>query len=729
MKHPPRRFALAKRALAARSCFGGLVKTALFSVVIAAQVALCADTELIFNPASPDIGPFPSDVLTVTDPQQKTGRRVNLPVPPDCLSQPRSACLDSGLLNQLDGFSVEPRIKLCFSGPIAPETLSDGVFVIGLHRIWQPIPVERIFLDPTSKCAAIRPASVLEPGRRYVLAVTDRVRDAQGKAVKPSNAFKNLLTIGLGGDDDLPRFVEGLLRAVISSERLAGATLFTTMSATEWIRRAREFVNSPSTPSIVQPIGPPEGFPLAALTSFKWLAQTNTSGPLTPFPLPLNLQGVGRVSFGLYFSPNFIAVEGPLAGSIPPSPTGGPVVMQQKPVINPMIPGYVPISFHIFLPSTPKPASGYPVAIYGHGLTDSQFGAPTAIASALAQRGIATLAMEIQGHGFGPGSMVELNIAGAGPVQLPAPGRGVSITPGGAIGPLDGCILPGAFAARDCARQSAVDVFSLVRAITTKSGPLGQVDPSRIYYVGQSFGAVYGSLITAFEPTIRAAVMNVPAASTVDTVRLAQDRPLAVFYLGSRTPSLLNRPFEFQHPMNFDFEDSFVYRGKPPLVNTVVGAPQIQDAFEVAEWFNMQASPLAFAASLKSRPVLHQFAKGDEEVPNPTNSAFIRAAGGQSTSRYLRFDLAKAIAGSQLPNQPHRFLANPDIFSSPAQLSIALAAQEQVAGFFASNGGTIPDANQFLTAPFMGQKLFEIPSVLPDDLNFIRKPASPPPGF
>jgi hypothetical protein len=135
----------------------------------------------------------------------------------------------------------------------------------------------------------------------------------------------------------------------------------------------------------------------------------------------------------------------------------------------------------------------------------------------------------------------------------------------------------------------------------------------------------------------------------------------------------------------------------------------------------MPAGPLAFAGNLKRAPVLYQFAKGDEEVPNPTNSAIIRAAGGQSASRYLRFDLAKTFVGSdQLPSQPHRFLANPGIYLTPASLSIAIAAQKQVAGFFNSNGATIPDANLFLEAPFYGHKLFEIPATLPETLNFVR---------
>ena len=380
----------------------------------------------------------------------------------------------------------------------------------------------------------------------------------------------------------------------------------------------------------------------------------------------------------------------------------------------------------MFLPALPPPSNGFPVAIYGHGFTDNQFGATTTIASTLAQAGIATIGVEIVGHGFGPGGMVEVGVTGGPLVKIPAPGRGIRLSADGPIGPVDGCILPGPLAARDCGRQTAVDMFALVRAIAESPVLRAQFDPSRIFFIGQSFGSIYGSFVTSSEPRIRAAVLNVPAGSAVDTVRLAQDRQLAIMYLGLRQPSLLNFPYENPIPMRYDFNDNFVYRGKEPLENDVPGAPQIQAAFEVADWLNMPGGPLAFGAGLKRAPVLFQFAKGDEEVPNPTNSAIIRAAGGQSTSRYLRFDLAKDIAASQLPVQPHRFLANPDIFSTPAQLSIALAAQQQVAGFLSTNGSVIPDANQALQAPFVGVKLFETPSVLPEDLNFVRTPAAPP---
>ena len=59
-----------------------------------------------------------------------------------------------------------------------------------------------------------------------------------------------------------------------------------------------------------------------------------------------------------------------------------------------------------------------------------------------------------------------------------------------------------------CARQTAVDLFTLVHAIQSTQGLGLNLDPSRIYYAGQSFGSFYGTLFEAVEPNVSAAVLN-----------------------------------------------------------------------------------------------------------------------------------------------------------------------------------------------------------------------------
>ena len=81
--------------------------------------------------------------------------------------------------------------------------------------------------------------------------------------------------------------------------------------------------------------------------------------------------------------------------------------------------------------------------------------------------------------------------------------------------------------------------------------------------------------------------------------------------------------------------------------------------------------------------------------------------------------------GFPLPILPHRMLSNPTIFDplNQAENALSIALQKQVAGFFNSGGHSQPNPNTSLTGTvFSGQTLFEILSVLPEQLNFIQIP-------
>ncbi|HEY3936043.1 MAG TPA: hypothetical protein VGL97_01330, partial [Bryobacteraceae bacterium] len=185
------------------------------------------------------------------------------------------------------------------------------------------------------------------------------------------------------------------------------------------------------------------------------------------------------------------------------------------------------------------------------------------------------------------------------------------------------------------------------------------------------------------------------------------------------------------------FNDNYPFRDVPPVVNQVPGAMAIQAAFEAADWLGMLGDPLAYAPHLQQSPLsgmpakstLFQFGLGDLEVPNPTESAVVRAAGAQSTAWYFRFDKAAALAPDLVPLTspdagfpilPHRILSNPTIFDYPDETPIALAEQLQVAAYFSSGGAANPDPNPFLTGPFAHQTLFEIPAALPEQLNYFQ---------
>src|SRR5919204_6345940 len=74
-----------------------------------------------FDLNTPQSGPFPSDRFTVADSSQLTGRRVNLPLP-DSTARP-SDYEDANVINTLDGFNLQPRLSVPFSGPIDVTTV------------------------------------------------------------------------------------------------------------------------------------------------------------------------------------------------------------------------------------------------------------------------------------------------------------------------------------------------------------------------------------------------------------------------------------------------------------------------------------------------------------------------------------------------------------------------------------------------------------------------------
>ena len=69
-----------------------------------------------FDLGAPETGPFPSDIFTVADPTQNTGRRLNHPYP-DCTLRP-SDCDDLDVINTLDGWGLQTRVSVPFSGDI-----------------------------------------------------------------------------------------------------------------------------------------------------------------------------------------------------------------------------------------------------------------------------------------------------------------------------------------------------------------------------------------------------------------------------------------------------------------------------------------------------------------------------------------------------------------------------------------------------------------------------------
>lgn len=692
--------------------------------------AAAAGVHVRFDLASPTTSPFPSDRFTRVDWTQKTFKRVHLPKP-DCAAQP-SDCADIDVINQLDGFNTQPRITIPFSGDINPASVtSDTVYLVNLGDTlsgWgfgQRVGINQVVWDVATKTLAVESDALLAEHSRYVLVVTNGVRDAAGHPIEagPFGRFRHDLNFGQSRDRDVADYRKSLLDGQHASgaaqQRVVALSLFTTQSTTADLEKIRHQIKRSHPAQIDFNIGTSAAGPVravfatGALTGIQFNRQTGAAPVFTPSFLPtpaLNVMpgSVARVAYGRFSSPDYQTAQ----KYIPATPT---LLGQPRPQ------GSNALVVQMFLPSTPMPAGGWPVAIFGHGFTDSMYGAPWTVASVLASQGIATVSINVVGHGGGPlGTLNVLPSAGV-PVVVPAGGRGFDQDGNGNIDSTEGvnAAAPrGIIGSRDGLRQTVVDLMQLVRQIEVGVDVDGDgvvdLNPQRIYYAGQSFGGIYGTILLGVEPNIQAGVPNVPGGSITEVARLGVFRPLTGQSLATRVPSLIN----VVHPSGIVFNENLPLRNLPPVVNTVPGAVAIQQLLDRNEWVQQAGNPVSYASYIRKnplrgnvpKPVILQMAKGDTVVPNPTSSAIVRAGDLADRTTYFRNDLAYA-ANNAVGKGPHTFLTN---IGNAAAAAYAVGAQMQMAVFFASNGAVVIDPDG--AGPF-----FEVPIglPLPEGLNYI----------
>src|SRR3954470_23255422 len=109
------------------NCFPSVprgVLALLFLLAFAPATTNAAGVKATFDVTNPDRGPFPSDRFTVRDRDQITGRRVAMPLP-DCHDFP-SDCAELSAVNMLDGFNLQPLLRVSFSGAIDPGTVTSA---------------------------------------------------------------------------------------------------------------------------------------------------------------------------------------------------------------------------------------------------------------------------------------------------------------------------------------------------------------------------------------------------------------------------------------------------------------------------------------------------------------------------------------------------------------------------------------------------------------------------
>ena len=295
----------------------------------------------------------------------------------------------------------------------------------------------------------------------------------------------------------------------------------------------------------------------------------------------------------------------------------------------------VPIWVSFAIPSSPMPAAGYPVVIVQHGLGESRADEFVTLANVFANQGWAVAAMDWPTFGARasetPYQVDKLNnFQGApggvytGPDGLADPIDPTSLMPNLMTGSTNGSSdlfgnLLDIGAIRDQMRESEIDITQLVQVLASKPdlSPLQTgttapaIDPTHIAYIGNSLGAMFGSVGAAIEPSCRNWVLNVAGGGIIQ--ELAAHGPI----VGGK--------LSLAAGLSFGFSGDVLTESHPAiaLIQTVVDPA---DMLTFADYVVTNPGMVS-GKSLPPANVLQVEVVYDEWVPNEANEALARAMG------------------------------------------------------------------------------------------------------
>ena len=636
-----------------------LTAAALLSPVLVLPAA-AAPTVSVRAGATPETAVFPNDRFTVADARQGTGRRIAFPVP-DCTAATRSTCDAVRLLNTLDGFDLQPRVFVPFTGDIDASTvLPTTAWIEGPGG---RVGLQQITFDPASDTLAATARQQLAERTRYTLVISRGVKDTAGR---PIEAAVRVPFTTMSGTTELDK----MRKALDSGAAYTAAGI---------ADRRMDFTQDGRTT-----VFPPA---FAELITRNDQKRAGADTPLESSRVPnFAVAGVGCYAFGSIETPRFARPD----ATITPTPTDRtpPVVGKER------------IGFALIVPAGTPPPGGWPTAVYGPGFTRSYFDL-FVTSDANAAAGIATLATDPIGHGFGPRSTISVGPPGAETTFL-SYGRGRDLDGDGRLDDAEGSqptkkvtVSGGKVVAespspnalhglRGGLEQTVVDNMALLRAVQRgpeipgcTGSPGARLAETGTMYYGLSFGGIYGTMLMGTDPRPKRGLLNVAGGPITDIARLSGFRPRLADQLRVSKPNLLNGG-----PGRDGFTESIPDPLDRPITRPVAGAMQIQRYLAYATWYGRPGGPETYAPLLRKQPrngakeVLYQIAFGDNTVPNITSGNIIRAGNLFDTVTYYRNDRTPTAA-----RNPHGFLADPTVFGrqqAQAQLTTFLETGERV---------------------------------------------------
>ncbi len=276
-----------------------------------------------------------------------------------------------------------------------------------------------------------------------------------------------------------------------------------------------------------------------------------------------------------------------------------------------------------------KPAAGWPIVVFQHGITRNRTDA-FAIAATLAAQGFAVIAIDAPLHGIT--DITSPFYIRNTPFAAIANERtfDVDLTNNatGASGP-DGQIdssgslfinLSSLLTSRDNLRQAVADLVGLVRAIPSMSfSGAPDFDGSRIEFVGQSLGSLFGTMLISVDPHVNTAVLSVPGGGIA---RLLDASPT----FGPR-----------------------IHAGLQQLAGLAPGTPDYDRFFVATQTVIDSGDPINFSAlAAQKRILVHEVVGGGAVLPDQVIPNSVAGAPLSGTEPFIRvFGLSTISASTQ----------------------------------------------------------------------------------
>ncbi len=614
-----------------------------------------------------DVGPYPNDIYN----RVAAGTGSTLAVP-EKITSPLAAAV-----NTLDGFATTAAITAPFNAPVDPATLIPFDFTA-------PTGTETVFVLDATNSVPLRPGvdyelqlstsagadgSVVEfvplvplaPQTTYAFFLTSGIQSTAGVAAGADLVFGAVRDTHLAGGSSVPGTpaldplfpaITPLIDAGIGLLGLPGESIVSAWSMT--------------TQSITDVLD-------AVVATASDRPHLLVSAGISTADISALLPGIADIYVGYIEVPYYGDPQDALGSVWVNSDFVPPTAANAAPL--PRVPA-LRIPLMATLPGgaseQAKPADGWPVVIYQHGVTTDRT-TVLAIADAFASQGFAVVAIDLPLHGVtdpqnpffqGPGNPSPLNVFGNNERHfyldnIDAVGQPI---PDGVID--DGrqiFNISNPLNARDHIRQAVADLLELtatVPLIDFDGDTLPDLDGNRIHHLSMSLGSAFSSVFLGLDATTRSATMSSPFATWS---KILTD-PEAV---------------AFGAPIRAGLAAAGLVQGTVGFDNFVRDLQTIVDSADSANY-------AATATALHPIHVLEVL--GDDRVPNgPTDFiANLWGLADVTAAAPVLFDAGGARGIVRFTSGAHSSLLDP----TPAP-AVTAEMQRQMVTFAASNGTLI----------------------------------------